>query len=1644
MNKIYKVIWNATLLAWVAVSELAKGKTKSSKVTGIIGAATVSLMVTFSPDVIANTIDMQPQGTRNDTDCVSAGNTTVYKAQTNGTTAPITDGSGTYSTVAGCNASGGGVLAATVYGSHSKVTGKGGTAVGHNNEAAQWALAAGVDSKATGESSIALGAGAAASNTSSIAIGTDSGASGSGALALMAGSKANAISSIAIGQTSSTGAAAEGSIAIGRNAQTSASGSIAIGDGATATGGTTDINSIAIGKGAQSWGQSFALGTGASADSLTFDVNDSGVAVGAQSVTAAGTTKGTAIGVNSKVTGSTVAGTAIGSNAVASIDNSVALGSNSTTSAITGTGFLTSQAAPTVGAVSVGNGTAAGNRRIQNVADGSAASDAVTVAQLDKAYDDTNGRLATVLGAGSGAAYNATNNTYTAPTNIGGTGKTTIDDAIKATQRSVVAGSNIVVTPTTAADGSISYSVATSATPTFTSVTVNNAPTAGTDATNKTYVDSKAAASKTEVTAGTNVSGVAKTTGANGQDVYTVNANGTTASAGSSAVTVTAGTKNASNVTDYKVDLSTATKTDIQKGVDAKTAVDSTGLTFKGDTTATSATKKLGDTVSITGDTNISTVATTDGVQVKLNPNLNLGTTGSVTTGATVINNAGITANKVTINNAPTVGTDATNKTYVDSKAAASRTEVAAGTNVSGVAKTTGANGQDVYTVNANGTTASAGSSAVTVTAGTKDANNVTDYKVDLAASTKTDIQKGVDAKTAVDSTGLKFKGDTATTSATKKLGDTVSITGDSNISTVATTDGVQVKLNPNLDLGTAGSVKTGNTTINNAGVTADQVTVGGVVINKTTGINAGGLAITNVAAPTAGTDATNKTYVDSKAAASRTEVVAGSNVSGVVKTTGANSQDVYTVNANGTTASAGSSAVTVTPGTKDANNVTDYKVDLSATTKTDIQKGVDAKTAVDTTGLKFKGDTATTSNTKKLGDTVSITGDTNISTVATTDGVQVKLNPNLDLGATGSVKTGNTTINNAGVTADQVTVGGVVINNTSGINAGGKAITNVATPTNNTDAANKKYVDDAGTALTNLGFGLKAQDGTTVNKKLGEAVEVVGADSNISTKVNAGKVEVALSNTLDLGNTGSVTTGSTVINNAGVTATQVTANKVTVNNAPTAGTDATNKTYVDSKAAASRTEVAAGSNVSSVVKTTGANGQDVYTVNANGTTASAGSSAVTVTAGTKDANNVTDYKVDLAASTKTDIQKGVDAKTAVDTTGLKFKGDTATTSNTKKLGDTVSITGDTNISTVATTDGVQVKLNPNLDLGATGSVKTGNTTINNAGVTADQVTVGGVVINNTSGINAGGKAITNVAAPTNNTDAANKKYVDDAGTALTNLGFGLKAQDGTTVNKKLGEAVEVVGADSNITTKVVGGKVAIELNKNLNNLTGITVNDGTNGTNGSTVIGKDGISVKDGSGNTIAGVDNTALTVKDGSGNTETSINQAINTLNAAQGETDKFAVKYDKNADGSANYNNITLAGTTASSTQDATTGKITTTGGTSLNNVASAGDYKDVANASKGVNAGDLNNAVVDATNAATSKGFALQAADGNTVNKKLGEAVEVVGADSNITTKVVGGKVAIELNKNLNNLTGITVNDGTNGTNGSTVIGKDGIS
>ena len=64
MNKIYKVVWNATLCTWVAVSELAKGKTKSSKVTKIVGAATVAAM-SIAPAMAAPQVPLDSSGNLN-------------------------------------------------------------------------------------------------------------------------------------------------------------------------------------------------------------------------------------------------------------------------------------------------------------------------------------------------------------------------------------------------------------------------------------------------------------------------------------------------------------------------------------------------------------------------------------------------------------------------------------------------------------------------------------------------------------------------------------------------------------------------------------------------------------------------------------------------------------------------------------------------------------------------------------------------------------------------------------------------------------------------------------------------------------------------------------------------------------------------------------------------------------------------------------------------------------------------------------------------------------------------------------------------------------------------------------------------------------------------------------------------------------------------------------------------------------------------------------------------------------------------------------------------------------------------------------------------------------------------------------------
>ena len=599
--------------------------------------------------------------------------------------------------------------------------------------------------------------------------------------------------------------------------------------------------------------------------------------------------------------------------------------------------------------------------------------------------------------------------------------------------------------------------------------------------------------------------------------------------------------------------------------------------------------------------------------------------------------------------------------------------------------------------------------------------------------------------------------------------------------------------------------------------------------------VTQGTLSVDNngtVSAPTAGVATAGDVANAINNAKTTTKVAAGSNTH-VNKTT-SGKETTYTVSADKATVQV-SNALNLTSNTTtaaDGSVTTDYSIDLAQSTKDDIQKGVDAKTTVDTKGLTFNGDSGST-NIEKLGATVTVAGDDNITTEAQGDTVTVKLNKDL---VVDSVKAGDTTVNNDGVKV----AGGPSLTK-SGIDAAGNKVTNVADGDLNANskdavngsqlfATNQNVANNAANIAKGINFG-----GTTGsnNYALGDTINVKG-DSNIISETVAGGAQLKLAKDITVD---SVTAGDSKLNSDGLTISggpsvtksgiNAAGNKITNVAAGTDDADAVNYSQLKQQSAAARTEVAAGTNIKDVVKTTGANGQDVYTVNAKGTTASAGSNKVTVTASAADANNVTDYSIDLAQDTKDDIQKGVDAKTTVDTKGLTFNGDSGST-NVEKLGSTVTVAGDDNITTEAQGDTVTVKLNKDL---VVDSVKAGDTTVNNDGVkvgddvalTQDGVKAGDVKLTK-DGLNNAGNKVTNVADGDLNANskdavngsqlfATNQNVANNAANIAKGINFG-----GTTGsnNYALGDTINVKG-DSNIISETVAGGAQLKLADVLN-----------------------------------------------------------------------------------------------------------------------------------------------------------------------------------------------------------------------------------
>lgn len=278
------------------------------------------------------------------------------------------------------------------------------------------------------------------------------------------------------------------------------------------------------------------------------------------------------------------------------------------------------------------------------------------------------------------------------------------------------------------------------------------------------------------------------------------------------------------------------------------------------------------------------------------------------------------------------------------------------------------------------------------------------------------------------------------------------------------------------------------------------------------------------------------------KLSAVAAKVEKGTNIDSVVsKKDPATGITTYTINADGTTASHADSSkdyLTVTAGAKDKNtNKTNYEVKLTDKALQDFKKDDDTKTGVIadpkdknnyltiteyTTGVE-KREQDDRTYTVKLSDKAvqDFTKDTHVTggTVNYDEQGNATATLNKNDGTTAEV----TGIKNNFVTSSVTDADGKKATLTR--NDGGKVEIDLSKTV-------KTAVDEA----TEKGFGLKAQDGNTVKKNLGEAVEVVGGNNNINTTVEGDKVKVNLNNTLNLTNGGSVTIGDTKVDGNGLT----------------------------------------------------------------------------------------------------------------------------------------------------------------------------------------------------------------------------------------------------------------------------------------------------------------------------------------------------------------------------------------------------------------------------------------------------------------------------------------------------------------------------
>lgn len=254
---------------------------------------------------------------------------------------------------------------------------------------------------------------------------------------------------------------------------------------------------------------------------------------------------------------------------------------------------------------------------------------------------------------------------------------------------------------------------------------------------------------------------------------------------------------------------------------------------------------------------------------------------------------------------------------------------------------------------------------------------------------------------------------------------------------------------------------------------------------------------ITNVAAGATDTDAVNVAQlkkVEATAAAAKTNVTAGDNVTvthdSTTNTYKVSAKDTYTT---GGTYDAATKKIKFTQNAPSKN----YEVDVSGL----VGSG-------GTGSLTFAGDTGS-AITKNSGETLQITGGAtevaaanNIGVVSENGKLNLKLAKNIDLGSDGSIKIGDTKMDNKGLAIQ----GGPSVTK-GGIDAGSKKITHVAAgeiSATSTDAVNGSQLQAVKNDVQN-----NTQNIYNMGKKVGE----LGTRIN---KVGAGAAALAALHPLD------------------------------------------------------------------------------------------------------------------------------------------------------------------------------------------------------------------------------------------------------------------------------------------------------------------------------------------------------------------------------------------------------------------------------------------------------------------------------------------------------------------------------------------------